>query len=77
MSGLQDGYVYNADSQKVPLKGDAMRDAIAQASSAEDMHTAIGFDCWVVVPIDSLAHPGDTLEGTRLTLVRRGQSDCW
>lgn len=61
--------MHNADSQQVGLQGDSMREAIAKATTAWEMHDAIGFDCWVVVPIDSVIHPGATLEGTRLTLV--------
>ena len=33
------------------------------------MWQAIGDDSWVVVPIQSAARPGHTVEGTRLTLV--------
>ena len=33
------------------------------------MWKAIGDDSWVVVPIQSAARPGHTMEGTRLTLV--------
>ena len=72
---LQDGFVHNADSQQVALEGDGMRDAIAKASTAAEMHAAIGIDCWVVVPIDSPSQPDQTLEGTRLTLVCHGLQD--
>lgn len=47
-----------------------MRVKVATAQTAEDMHLALGQDCWVVVPIASAAQPGLVLEGSRLTLVR-------
>ena len=31
---VQDGYVHNADSQQVSLKGDGMRDAISKTKKA-------------------------------------------
>ena len=34
------------------------------------MHAALGRNCWVVVPIASIAQPGLLLEGSRLTLLR-------
>lgn len=73
----QDGYVHNADSKQVPLAGPGARAAIGKATTAEAMHKAIGFDCWVVVPIDSIAFAGQTLEGTRLTLVRPQLLCCY
>lgn len=72
----QDGYVHNADSKQVPLAGPGARAAIEKATTAEAMHKAVGFDCWVVVPIDSIAHADKTLEGTRLTLVRCQRQLC-
>lgn len=66
--GLQDGYVHNADSKQVGLSYN-MREDMGKAQTAEEMHAAIGFDCWVVVPIHSPWHSDETLEGTRLTLV--------
>ncbi|KAK9791186.1 hypothetical protein WJX73_002593 [Symbiochloris irregularis] len=77
-TALKDGYVHNADSQQVPLGGLGARDSISKATTAEALHRAVGCDCWVVVPIDSIAHQGLTLEGTRLTLVQiKGQPDAY
>ena len=68
---MQEGRAHNAASELFGLS-DSMRAGIAAASTAEEMWRAIGQDCWIVVPIASLAHPELTLEGSRLTLV-----SCW
>ena len=68
--GVQDGMAYNANSKPVPLGSEEKREAIRRAETAGDMWAAIGEDSWAVVPIDSSLHPGQTLEGTRLTVVR-------
>ena len=51
-----------------------------QAKMPAPMFAALGVDCWVVVPISSVARAaaGHTLEGTRLTLTRsRDQADAY
>ena len=65
----QDGKAHNANGQEFPITA-AMREPVQAASTAMEMHAALGRDCWVVVPLQSLRQPGLILEGSRLTLVR-------
>ena len=66
---VQEGKAHDAASQAFSLTP-AMRAKMAAAQTAEEMHAAVGQDCWVVVPIASIAQPGLIMEGSRLTLVR-------
>lgn len=66
---IQDGFVYNAASQKVPLAGPAKQDAIARAETAWQLHREIEEDCWVISHIRSCVDEEKQMEGTRLTLV--------
>ena len=68
-SSAQEGKAHDAASQAFSLTP-AMRAKMASAQTAEEMHAALGQDCWVVVPISSIAQPGLIMEGSRLTLVR-------
>ena len=70
----QDGKAHDAASEAFTLDA-RMRAAVAAAQTAEEMHAALGRDCWVVVPIASIAQPGLLLEGSRLTLVRSQKLD--
>ena len=67
---LQEGRAYDAQNAAIPLAGEHKQAELREAGSAEAMWRAIGDDSWVVVPIQSAARPGHTMEGTRLTLVR-------
>ena len=64
----QEGAAHDAAGKPFALSP-GMRAKVAAAQTAEDMHLAVGQDCWVVVPIASAAQPGLVLEGSRLTLV--------
>ena len=65
----QEGRAYDAQNTAIPLAGEHKQAQLREARSAEDMWRAIGGDSWVVVPVQSAARPGHTMEGTRLTLV--------
>ena len=65
----QEGRAYDAQNTAIPLAGEHKQAQLREARNAEDMWKAIGDDSWVVVPIQSAARPGHTMEGTRLTLV--------
>ena len=65
----QEGRATDAENRAVPLEGEATREAIRAAKTAEDLWQAIRVDSWAVVPIASAWRPGHVLEGTRLTLV--------
>lgn len=41
-----------------------------QALTVEETYTALGLDCWIIVPIRSISRDGHTLEGTRLTITQ-------
>lgn len=71
MAGVaaQEGRATDAENRAVPLVGEATREAIRAAKTAEDLWQAIRVDSWAVVPIASAWRPGHVLEGTRLTLV--------
>lgn len=66
---LQDGRAFNASSNPIPLGSETKQEAIRRAETADDLWAAVGEDSWAVVPIQSLLHPGASLEGTRLTVV--------
>lgn len=67
---LRDGHAYDAQNRTIPLGSPPAREAIAAATSAEDMYRVIQQDSWVVVHIHSTMRPGHMMEGTRLTLVK-------
>lgn len=66
----RDGRAFDQHNNPVPLAGDHKRAEIQSVKTAEDLWKAIGRDSWIVVPIDSTARPGHTMEGTRLTIVK-------
>ncbi|CAG9465078.1 unnamed protein product [Pedinophyceae sp. YPF-701] len=69
----EQGYVTDAQNQEVAIAGTPEAEARgAAAMAAADcvaLRKALGTDCWVCVPIESVLEPGEKLEGTRLTVV--------
>lgn len=58
------------------LNTEAKREAVAAATTAEELWKAMGgVDCWAVVPIASVHRAGHDLEGTRLTVSRESSGN--
>lgn len=66
---IQEGFVHNAASQRVPLGGPDKQEAIAKAETAWQLYKEIEEDCWVISHIKSFVDDQKQMEGTRLTLV--------
>ena len=71
---LREGHAFDAQNRPIPCGSPGQVEAIKVASTAEDMYHVIQADSWVVVPIQSIHRPGQTMEGTRLTLVKVGEN---
>jgi len=67
---LAEGRAFDAHNVAVPISSQSKKKAVASATTAEQLHKALGVDCWAVVPIESISRGGHSLEGTRLTVVR-------
>ena len=72
---LREGHAFDAQNRPIPCGSPEQVEAIKSASTAEDVYHVVRADSWVVVPIHSIHRPGQTMEGTRLTLVKVGERE--
>lgn len=65
--------VYNAANNLVDLSNPAKLEAIEAAKSCCELFSTVNEDFWMVTPCWSTAFEGKCLEGTRLTLQKKGE----
>lgn len=65
--------VYNAANNLIDLSDPANLEAIKAAETCSDLYSTISEDFWVVTSCHSKAYEGKTLEGTRLTMQKKGE----
>jgi len=66
--------VYNAANNLVDLSNPAKLEAIEAAQSCSELFSTVNEDFWIVTPCCSTAFEGKSLEGTRLTLQKKGEN---
>ncbi|TXG59325.1 hypothetical protein EZV62_013898 [Acer yangbiense] len=67
-------YVYNKMDDTIDLSKDGKLQDIMNAKTCEDLYKVVGEDFWLATWCNSTAVEGKQLEGTRITLVKMGQS---
>ncbi|KAH9300863.1 hypothetical protein KI387_012446, partial [Taxus chinensis] len=65
--------VYNAANDLVDLPDPAKLEAIKSAQTCPELYSTVNEDFWVVTSCQSIAYEGKTLEGTRLTMQKKGE----
>lgn len=67
-------YVHNKADDIIDLSKDGKLQDIADAKTCDDLYKVVGEDFWLATWCNSTAFEGKQLEGTRITLVKMGES---
>ncbi|KAE9614261.1 hypothetical protein Lal_00016727 [Lupinus albus] len=66
-------YVHSRKDEIIHLSQDGKLEEIMHAKSCSDLYKVIGEDFWLAIGCNSTAFEGKQLEGTRITLVKKGE----
>ncbi|KAL1824253.1 hypothetical protein ACET3Z_011031 [Daucus carota] len=71
---MEKKFVYSKEDNIIDLSREGRLENVKNARSCSDLHSAVGQDFWLATWCNSTASEGMRLEGTRITLLKMGES---